>query len=233
VETVTIDARYRGPPGTANGGYTCGSVAQHIDGPAAEVSLRRPAPLDRPLAIERDDGRVLLLDGDTLIAEGNASDLDAVPPPLPTLDEARAAAERYARADVHPFPECFVCGPARHPPESLRLLLGPVEGREELFATAWTPDRSLGDAGGAVPPLIVWAALDCPTFSPVPLGRTAVLARLRARLEAPVEAGQPHIVSAWGIEHEGRKHLGGAAITTDDGRLCGISEGLWIELREA
>lgn len=182
--SLVIEARFRGPPNSANGGYTCGLVAEHIGGASAEVSLRRPPPLEHPLRVERDDGRVLLFDDAALIADGVAADFDAAVPAPPTLDQARAASECYPWADTHPFPECFVCGPARHSPDGLRLMLGPVEGRE-LFATPWVPDASLGDSEGLVPPILMWAALDCPTAVAVPVGRPSVLARLRVRLEAP------------------------------------------------
>jgi hypothetical protein len=85
---------------------------------------------------------------------------------------------------------------------------------------------------------LVWAALDCPTSGPVandPGGGTAflpiVLARLTARVLAPVVAGEPHVVVAWPIEIDGRKRHAGAAIYTAAGELCGISRALWIELR--
>src|SRR5918996_2619259 len=52
---VMIPARFNGPPATANGGYTCGLVARLL-GVDAEVTLRRPPPLDRPL---RWDGAAL------------------------------------------------------------------------------------------------------------------------------------------------------------------------------
>ena len=68
MSTVVIARRHNGPPETANGGYACGLVARHVDGPA-HVSLRRPVPLATPLELERhDDGHVTLHDGDALIA---------------------------------------------------------------------------------------------------------------------------------------------------------------------
>ncbi len=67
-EQVTIDRRFRGPPDSANGGYVCGLLAGFLDTPA-EVTLRRPPPIERPLTVEGDSGRVSLCDGETLIAE--------------------------------------------------------------------------------------------------------------------------------------------------------------------
>ena len=42
----------------------------------------------------------------------------------------------------------------------------------------------------------------------------------------------PHVVIGWLIGRHGRKSRGGAAIYTGEGELCGISEGLWIRLRD-
>jgi hypothetical protein len=56
-ETLTIEGRFNGPEGSGNGGYTCGLLARELDG-EAEVTLRRPPPLDRPLVLVRDEGRV-------------------------------------------------------------------------------------------------------------------------------------------------------------------------------
>jgi hypothetical protein len=47
-EQLRVDRRFCGPPNSGNGGYTCGLVANFIDGPA-EVILRRPPPLNRQL----------------------------------------------------------------------------------------------------------------------------------------------------------------------------------------
>ena len=59
-----IDSRFRGPAASGNGGYTCGLVAACVGNPA-EVTLRLPPPLERPL---RFDGR-RLWDDEALVAE--------------------------------------------------------------------------------------------------------------------------------------------------------------------
>ena len=51
-EEVVIDRRFRGPPASANGGYTCGLVAAALGTWAAEVNLRVPPPLDVALAAD-------------------------------------------------------------------------------------------------------------------------------------------------------------------------------------
>ena len=71
-EQVTIDRRFRGPPESGHGGYMCGVVAGLVGG-TAEVTLRRPPPLDQPLQVTRlDGGGVALRDGETVITEGQS-----------------------------------------------------------------------------------------------------------------------------------------------------------------
>ncbi len=70
-ESLIIPARFNGPPGSANGGYTCGVVAGLVGDEEVSVSLRLPPPIDRPLRVVRDGERVELRDGDALVAEGS------------------------------------------------------------------------------------------------------------------------------------------------------------------
>ncbi|MDX6667466.1 MAG: hypothetical protein QOK04_846 [Solirubrobacteraceae bacterium] len=229
-----IARRFNGPPDSAQGGYACGLVAERIGG-TASVSLRRPPPLERPLDVRRgENGSVALLDGGEVVADGAAAELELDLPEPVALDEARQAAGNSPWIDRHPFPSCFGCGPERSQDEAIAVIMGDVEGRA-VDASVWTPQRDFADAGGAVTPLFMWAALDCPTSSRACLDATApcVLGRLTARLLAPARAGEPHSVTSWLIGRDGRKRYGGAAIHTADGECCGYSEGLWIELRDA
>ena len=230
-ERVLIGRRFNGPPESAHGGYACGLVATPIDG-CESASLRVPPPLERPLDIRRESERVLLLDGETVVAEAAPAELELeVPEPVPYGVAARAS-ERPRWRDHHPFPTCFGCGPQRSQANAIAIEMGEVDGTGELCAGAWTPFDGLA-RGGEVTPLFMWAALDCPTSTAcVPLGEPCVLARLTVRLMRPARAGKPHVVMAWLIGHEGRKHRGGAAIHTADGELCGYSEGLWIAVRD-
>src|SRR5262247_3217730 len=109
--SLVIAPRFCGPPDSANGGYVSGLIAAHLGG-QAEVTLRRPPPLARPMAVERDgEGSVRVLDGDVLIAEGASSPGRlAVDLPEPvTVRDARAAGLRSrlrAHPYEHPFPTC-------------------------------------------------------------------------------------------------------------------------------
>jgi hypothetical protein len=237
-ETLTIEPRFNGPPDSGNGGYTCGRLAQYIDGAAAEVSLRLPPPIGRALRIERgDDGEACLLDGDALVAEARPTELAAeAPSPVDPTEAAWAVEDSpFLDASMHPFPTCFVCGPERSCGDGLRIFAGPVSQRD-VFAAPWTPDADLAGDDGALPPELVWAALDCPTSVPVANDpgsgdfRPIVLARLAVRIIAPVHAGRPHTIVSWPIEIDGRKRHAGAALH-DDGNLLAVSRALWIELK--
>ena len=232
VDAVTISARFNGPPGSGNGGYVCGVVAEAI-GPSASVRLSAPPPLDAPLTRAQDgEGRVHLLAGETMIAAGHVARPGVIPPAAPTPRAAVLAAADYAGRDPqrHPFPTCFVCGPLRH--DGLRIFPGPLNG-DGLLACVWTPTEDLASDGLVVDPRFVWAALDCPSgFACMPPGSQTVLATMTATLHAPVEPGRDYVVTAWPIASEGRKHRGGAAITDARGKPVALAEALWITLRD-
>lgn len=233
-ESLTIPERFNGPPGSANGGYTCGLVARLLGAEVAEVSLRAPPPLGRPLAVARTDDRLELRAGDELVAEASAAELPPNGPDAVSPDEARAASEagRAEWAARHPFPTCVVCGPERDPGDGLRVFPGALgDGR---YAAEWRPDDSLGDGAGRIRPECVWAALDCPTSAPVANfgeGPAVVLARLTARVDHPVRVGEPYAIVSWPLDVDGRKRHAAAALFDADGRLLAESRALWIELR--
>ena len=225
--TVVLERRFNGPPGTANGGYACGIVARHVDGPA-HVSLRRPVPLGRALELERhDDGHVTLHDGDVLIAEGDpALPLDDLEPPhRPSLDEARAAAATRPAAWPEAFGDCWVCSPRA---DGLGVLFGPLAEQQGMTGAV----LRAGD-GGELAPEIVWAALDCPSYTPPLWGNAqpSLLASLHAELLAPVPAGEPLAVVGWSLGGEGRKHRSATAILAADGEVLARAEALWIRIR--
>jgi hypothetical protein len=234
-ETLTIPARFNGPPGSANGGYTCGLVAGLVGAEEVSVSLRLPPPIDTPLTVVRDGDQVELRDEDARVAEGGPAELLLeVPDPIsPEEAAAASAAGRSQWCDHHPFPTCFACGPERDPGDGLRLF--PGELRDGMFATPWTPAETLDDGTGHVRPECVWAALDCPTSAPVAnfaAGPAMVLARLTARLGCSVEVGERHAILSWPLAVDGRKHVGACALFDSAGRLLCASQALWIEVRQ-
>ena len=238
--SLVIAPRFCGPPDSGNGGYVCGLIAGCLDGPA-EVTLRLPPPLRRPLAVERDDhGSVRVLDGQTLIAE--AAVLPGGPhvrlPDPVTVQQARAAGARSQlrmHPELHPFPACFVCGPDRMPGDGLRICVGPVPGTS-LSADLWYPGEELADASGQIRPEFIWAALDCPggigaLRDAVPDGAPYLLGRLAARQTCEVKAGEPHVVAGWRLAAEGRKITAGSALFTARGQAVAVAQATWIRLR--
>lgn len=235
---IRIDRRFCGPPDSGNGGYTCGLVAAEVHGPA-EVTLRRPPPLDTPLHVDTDGVAVRVFDGDALVAEGVARSGDLgveVPEPVGIGDAGRAGARSplHEHPEDHPFPTCFVCGPRRALGDGLRILVGPVTGRD-VAADAWTPGADLAGEDGVVRPEFVWAALDCSggvgSWLVEPLeGNPYVLGRLAVRIPGVVRAGEPHAVVGWRISVDGRKQTAGSAIFTAPGDVACVARATWIQL---
>jgi hypothetical protein len=217
---VRIPARFNGPPGSANGGYTCGLVAGLLGG-EAEVTLRVPPPLERELRVVHADGRVELRDGDTLIAEGERASVEVDVPSPVSLAEAEAASTRYAGLAHHAYPTCFTCGPERE--DGLGIYAGAVAGRDGIVAAPWTPAEEPA-------PEVVWAALDCPSGWAVDdFQRDGVLlGRMAARVDRLPVPGEPHVVVGWRVAEEGRKRYAGSALTTADGEVLARSRSTWI-----
>jgi hypothetical protein len=233
-ESVSIPARFNGPLENGQGGYSAGIAAALVGG-AAEVTLRRPVPLDTELAVARnDDGALQLLDGDALVVEARpAPDLEIDVPPEVTPKEARRASAAYRGVHDGPFSRCFVCGLARD--DALGVFAGDVEGRD-VVASPWTPPAWTADGAGTVRREFVWAALDCPTFFAAYIGQElpmSVLGRLTARIDAPVRAGEEHVVMAWPLEVDGRKRTAGAAVLSAEGEPLAVARALMIEPRES
>jgi hypothetical protein len=237
-ESLIIAPRFCGPPGSGNGGYTCGCIAAHLDGPA-QVTLRLPPPLATAMTVERAcEGSVRVFHGATLLAEGiRLPDGLAMELPGPvSIPEARAAGSRCrfrTHPEEHPFPACFVCGPDRAPRDGLRIFPGPLAGRP-LWAAPWTPDPSVTGAGGRVRPEVVWAALDCPSgiaaVEAVSLARdtTILLGRMTASLAALPLAGDQCRVIAWPGRRDGRKLTAGSALLGPGGEVLAAARAVWL-----
>jgi hypothetical protein len=224
--TVTIPRRFCGPDDCGNGGYTAGRVAQYLGG-AVEVTLRRPPRLERPLRVEREPDRVTLWDGAELVADATATTLDFdLVPPVPVegaVEASRAVPDRYLAR--HPFPRCFVCGPAREPGDGMRLFAGRVGGTDH-FAVPWVPDE--------VDEVLVWAALDCPSSAVLHLDDDDppphVLGRFAARIDHLPEPGAPHVIMSWRLGRDGRKVFSASALYDADARLLAMAGATWIRL---
>ncbi|KPJ82155.1 MAG: hypothetical protein AMJ58_02425 [Gammaproteobacteria bacterium SG8_30] len=228
---VVIQARFRGPPESGNGGYVCGILGAAADELVA-VRLRRPPPLDVPLTLERTGEGLVLRQGDDVVATARPDPVDIEVPAPPDHAEAIEASLGYSGFAEHPFPGCFVCGPRRLAGDGLRIFPGPLAGRSSSVAAPWIPDGTLAGQDRRIRPEFLWAALDCPGYFATPLaGRLALLGELAVRIEDGVEAGEPCVVSGWLRHSDGRKHLVGTALFGRDGRLVARAAATWIELR--
>jgi hypothetical protein len=193
-----------------------------------EVTLRRPPPLGVELDVARDGEAASLLDGGEIVASARPASLAVDGPPPVGVEEASAAAERFAWMRDHPFPTCFGCGPERDPADALCLFTGPVgDGR---FAVPWTPPDWTGD--DAVDPVFTWAALDCPSSAPVhgTISAPVVLGRLTVALERPIEVGAPHVIQSWLERSDGRKRHTAVALYTAQGERRAAGRAVWVEL---
>jgi hypothetical protein len=227
---IEIPPQLNGPAGSGQGGYCCGIFAAPVGNPA-EVTLRSPVPLAKSLTVSRQDGDSFLIhDGDRLVAEArSAAPRVEVPEPI-AIEEAERARQRFPGPSEEAFTRCFVCGTARD--DSQRVWAGPVEGRR-LVATPWTPsDEWLGE-GGRVRPEFVWAVLDCPaSFAPLvdSTDFIVMLGRLTVEVRAATPMGEPHLIIAWPIGRDGRKHRTAAALLSAEGDVRAVAEAVLIEL---
>jgi hypothetical protein len=229
---LQIDARFAGPPGSANGGYTAGRLATLLPVRAVvEVTLRQPPPLDTRLHVAVASDRATLTFGGAVIADAVVAQLtDAVVDPVP-FAAATAAMSTYAGFDQHPFPGCFACGTDRPPPDGLGLRPGRVPDRPDCVATTWVPDPSLASPDGTALVEAVWAALDCPGgWSADLVGRPMVLGRMTAAVDALPRAGDRCVVVGRWLGAERRKTFTASTLYDADGRVLGRAQATWIAL---
>ncbi len=231
-QTLSIPGRFNGPQTSGHGGYCSGLIAGFVEG-QAEVTLRSPVPLDRPLdVVHEGDGSARVLDGETLVAEAEPVSELAVEVPEPvSAGEAHDAAGRYRGSAEGPFSHCFVCGRARD--DALGVFAGAVEGRD-LVASPWTPPEWTADGEGHVLPEFVWSVLDCPTYFAVYTNGElpiSFLGRMAVNIAAPAEAGKEHVVISWPLEIDGRKRHAAGAVLSRDGAPLAVARALMIEPR--
>ena len=218
---MRIPARFNGPPGSGNGGWSAGAFAvaagARADGRPFEVTLRVPPPLETELTWS--DGTVLAPDG-TLVAEVRADGDAGTPVPPVPADDARAVSATYPGFTAHPFPTCYVCGPDRD--DGLRLFPGVLpDGRT---ATAWSVPADVAVE-------TMWAALDCPGgWSALHTGRTYVLGRITAAVDAVPPPGASCVVVGRTDAMVGRKAMTSSTVYGPDGAPLATARGTWIAL---
>lgn len=223
---MIVAARFNGPPGSGNGGYTAGLLGTLVDGPAT-VTLRKPPPLDAPYDVQPSGAGLSAYCGGELIA--TAVPAQARPTAPPWRDPEDAA--EYPGFTDHPFPTCYVCGPDRD--DGLAIYPGPLP----VGGTAATW-RVPGDVSAVT----VWAALDCPggwaVMAPggppvgapavIADGRPYVLGRITVAIESVPEPGQHCVVVGECTGTEGRKGFVRSGLYAPDRRPIAAAEAVWI-----
>ena len=237
-DVLRIERRFRGPEQSGNGGYTAGLVGTALNAVAPEgtvprVTLRLPPPMEVDLDLLIDPDHARLVGPEALAAEGKPVPTDTlaeatVDPVGP--DEARAAEASYRGLVNHPFPGCFVCGPANA--EGLQLRPGPIgDGRT---ACTWHPAADLAGTDGLVDPVYLWSALDCPGGWTIDLeGRPSVLGQMTACIDARPAAGEPCVLMGRLLTEDGRKTFTATTLYDADGRVLARARHTWITVDPA
>lgn len=236
---LVVPGTFHGPPGSGNGGWAAGALAQRVAGAGGavgttvEVTLRQPPPLDTDLPVVGHGEGLAALDADGRpVLEGRLVDRSPGAGPPVDVGTARAAEAAYAGLGEHPFPGCFVCGTARGPDDGLRVFPGAVPGLEGVVAAAWTPRATTCPEQWRAP--VTWAALDCAGAWASDLsGRMMVLGRMTARLERLPRVGAEHVVVGEALGAEGRRHRARTTLRDAAGRLVGSAEQVWVEVDPA
>jgi hypothetical protein len=244
-DELTIARNFFGPPDSGNGGYVCGVTAARLvddpakaDGSTIEVTLRLPPPLERPMQIESTESGLALVDDGAVVAEARRSTIEGEPPPAVGFDQAHQGAavfdvETYDH--LHPFGNCFVCGPRRAEGTGLRIFPAPAVDRPGVAAWPWKTYPALADEAGHIRFEFLWSALDCPSCfahwmaegmaTPIVLGRLTVEIRRRPAIDEHL------VVGGWQVGREGRKVFGGSVVWDADGGVVAQGRATWIELR--
>ncbi len=228
-ETILIPARFRGPQASGNGGYTCGLIAELLEAPGVEVTLRLPPPLDTPLRVERVGDGVRVLDGETLVAEARPAEPALEPPAAPAFAEVEALSAARPPEPDHPFPGCVVCGTGREPGDALCLRPAPLG--DGIVGAPWRVDERLAGSG-TLPRRFAWAALDCPggwAVQPDASRGISFLGRLTARVVEPPAAGDECVVVGWPLGGAGRRQHAGTALFRGS-ELLAIARAIWFEM---
>ncbi len=246
-QPMTIDARFRGPPESGNGGYVAGAVAERLGyanaqdpRTAIEVTLRAPIPLDTAMRVNQSDASTMqITKEETLIAEAQrvALPLDIPTPPSFAQAQAARAQSPSFQAGINPLlpngrgfhPICFCCGTDVAADAGLHVYAAPLPEFSGV-AAAWRPHPSFATPDGLLPTPVVWAALDCPgQFAYFAQDiRTGLLGRMTGRVVKPVAANQDMVVIGWCIDVERSKHFAGTALFDESGELCAYSKQVWI-----
>lgn len=230
---TTIEARFNGPPNSANGGYACG-VAAGLLGRPAIVTLTAPPPLGVEVALDEAGSRVVGPAGPWASVRSLDDSIETIAPV--SLDEARVAADRFdvdTYRDDHVFPTCFTCGPDRSPDDGLCIFPGEHPTREGVVVWPWSP-RPAHAENGHVDDRVLWAALDCPSGLAwaEAVESVFVLGRMAARIERLPQVGEDLVTAGWRVDQDGRRLRSGSAIWDGAGEVVAAASSTWFTLSE-
>lgn len=214
---MRIAGRFTGPPASANGGIAAGRLAAYLAGPVAQVTLRRPVPVDTDLRVDAAEGMVRLYAQDLLVAEAVPGSVDVAPIEAVTVDAARAASASYRGFADDTYGGCYVCGTAR--PDGLQVFPGPL--RPDVVAGTWMPADD--------DPATLWGALDCPGgWAAGMVDPLVVLGRMTLRRDGEITPGTPHVVQGWVTGRAGRKISTATALYDAGGAVQAVAQQTWI-----
>ncbi|MGD8607601.1 MAG: hotdog fold domain-containing protein [Myxococcales bacterium] len=229
---IRVPKRFCGPPHSGNGGYTVGLIGKQL-GAGAEVTLKRPIPLDETMRVVcMDSHQAVLRQGGADIAVARSSELKLEIPEAVSFSEAASARVRFPGYRSHPFPTCFVCGTGRHCGDGMCLFTGPVA--EGTVASSWVPAAEFAAPDGTTSPELVCAALDCPGawsfMLQYEVGSPCLLGRMTYRIGRPIYAGGRYVVMGWALGQERRKYFCGTAVYDAAGQVCAAAHCTWIQI---
>ena len=238
--TISIPAKFCGPPRSGNGGYFCGAVAAQVEGPVV-VRLKAPPPLDTEMAVVMDGDAGRVLSGEREIAQVLPARGELEPsPPIPR-EEAVKISERGLEASQvnHPFPTCFVCGPDRDMGDGMRIFTGPNDD-ESLYAAAWYADPAWSSDGSLVDEAYIWSAMDCPSSGPAfatalnPDSDIAyVLGTLEVRIFERPKVGDHYVLTCALDEDTGKLYRTRVSLYGDEEKLLATGAAVWVRVPRA
>ena len=220
-QDIIIDAAHNGPPGVGNGGWTAGLISARLEHEPAEVTLRKPPPLETPLHVTAaDQGIEVVGPCGEVIAAARVREAEIHPVPNVGVGEAREASKRYPGHGFHHFPTCYVCGTQR--PDGLRIFPGRVgEGRT----------AAIFDVPPGVGEPMVWAALDCPGgWTVIESDYPWVLGRIAAIVEELPKPGDECVVTGEVVSRQGRKAVVRTSLYAPLGGLLASAEATWVKI---
>lgn len=232
LDTVTIESRFNGPPGSGNGGYVAGLLASYINTSCVRIRLMHPPPLDTEMSVVNQGDQIQLIDQDKIVAQAIISELDLEVPSIPTYSIAEEASKNYPGFDRHAFPHCYVCGPKRKEEDGLRLFTG-LATDEEYVAAPFQTYNELYNDKGLMTHETIYAALDCPgayAITQVDEEKILVLGEIIVKIDEEIHQNEELLVMGWYLGKERKKNYSGTAIINRNGVIKAKAKATWIEV---